>query len=233
MQDVYLPIADVLARPLRHVKRRSGAVVLLYQLWRADFAALARLSFTCREAAVAVRRLLWVSTPLGQRERARRAQVERARAFMRLPAVATFLVSASWRRSHGVTSGGDHIRSRMSLAFNGRLRLREYCFPGRCERRWLRYCGLKARSPLVTCVGITLTDAERGRVLVWLRDAESAFSTGTFTDHDSALGGLRWKTFLGHEYWDQLQPLRHDRFRRYSGRALGANLEFRRVVFDR
>lgn len=184
---------------------------------------------------MAVRGLLWVSTPLGQREHARRAQVERARAFMRLPAVATFLVSASWTRSHGAATGGrgDHIRSRMSLAFNGRLRLREYCFPGRCERRWLRYLGLKAnKSPLVTCVGITLTDAERGRVLVWLRDAESAFSTGTFTDHDGALGSLRWKTFLGHEHWERLQPRRHDRFWRYGGRALGANLEFRRVVFD-
>jgi hypothetical protein len=71
MQDVYLPIAHALARPLQTPRGAS-----LYQLWRADFAALARLARTCREASMAVRRLLWHCTKLGERERARRAQVE-------------------------------------------------------------------------------------------------------------------------------------------------------------
>ena len=97
MQDAYLPIALALARPLR----AHSTGVWLHQLWRADFAALARLALVCKDAADAVRRMLWTCTKLGERERARRVQVERARRFLRLPSIAALIVSASWTRECG------------------------------------------------------------------------------------------------------------------------------------
>jgi hypothetical protein len=198
MQDLYLPIAHALARPLHYNNTHKGAT--LYQLWRADFAALCQLALTCRDAALSVRRLLWADTALGARERARRAQVERARAFMRLPTVP---VSASWTRS-GIGAAA-HLRSRTTVSFNGRIRIREYYFPGRQERRWRKYntC-IKWRSPLAICVGITLiTDAEeqRGRILIWHCGCKQSLWTGTFTDHYGALGGMKGLTALGREHW--------------------------------
>ena len=222
MQDVYLLIADALARPLRVDTRR------LYQLWRADFAALARLALTCREASMAVRRLLWHCTQLGERERARRAQVERAHAFMRLPSVDTLLVNASWTRS-----GSEHIWSCTTVAFNGRIRIREYFFRRESEKRRLKWhYGIEQKSPLHTCVGITFTDAEqRGRVLIWHCGAKRLpVWTGAFTDPYGALGGLQELTFLGREYWGyQYRPSGSDPFRRYPD-AMAANLDFEAIV---
>jgi hypothetical protein len=231
MQDVYLPIADALARPLRHVKR-SGVVVLLYQLWRADFAALGRLSLICREASMAVRGLLWVSTPLGQRERARRAQMGRARAF--LLGAAPLVASASWTRAWSAAQEYVHLRSLTSVGFNGRLRIREYYFPGRRMRLHMQRMGYEDTFPLRFGVGVTLTGAppDGGRLLILTGLLKSYVDvwTGTFTDHGGALSFLRYFTFMGREYWNQLQPAEaFQRFERYTLPML-ANLEFEAIV---
>jgi hypothetical protein len=224
MQDVYLPIADALARPLRHVKRSGVVVVLLYQLWRADFAALGRLSLTCREASMAVRRLLWASTPLGQRELSRRAQVQRARAFMRQPTMASLLVSRSWTREHLHPKHYVHVRSRTAVAFNGRVCVRESRFYGR---------SLRQPSPTSIRVGLTLTAAVRqrggGRILLWNCGGAVPFHTGAFTEYDGALGVLRYITFIGRERWDEHPALR-GRFRGYHAHSLGPNLNFEAIV---
>jgi hypothetical protein len=128
-EDVYLPIAHALARPLVLHNKRRLLLLLCYQLWRVDFAALARLALVYRGAATAVRRLLWTCTTLGEREHSRRAQVERSHAFLRLPLIATHLASASWTRSSLSSSLRIHVRSRVRVAFNGRICIREYEFP--------------------------------------------------------------------------------------------------------
>jgi hypothetical protein len=221
MQDVYLPIADVLARPLR-VKRRCGAVIALYQLWRADFAALARLALTCREASMATKRLLWTCTQLGERERARRAQVRRVRAFMRLPTVATLLVSTSWTGWGRVPEERFHIRSRTSVTFNGRVRMREQRFDGQRLRRQRR------AAPATIRVGLTLTKDTRqsGRVLVWIGGDTAPFRTGAFTEYDGALGVLKRLTYLGRWHWEKC----YERFRWYDAPSLGANWQFETIV---
>jgi hypothetical protein len=184
MQDVYPAIADALARPLR--TPRGGA---LYQLWRADFAALGRLSLTCREASMAVRRLLWASTPLGQRELSRRAQVQRARAFMRLPVVASVLLCMTDTIPERCDEYKAYILSRTSVAFNGRIRVRtdksDVRSPWRQKRRFYRLW-------LPTCrIGLTFVD-QGGRVLIWMcGDDRRPFYTGTFTTFEGAFAGLR------------------------------------------
>jgi hypothetical protein len=220
MQDVYLPIATALARPLQTPKGTA-----LYQLWRADFAALARLARTCREASMAVRRLLWHCTKLGERERARHAQRKRVRAFMRLPTVATLLVSMSWTREFLYAKHYIHTHSRTTVAFNGRIRMRED-----------RFCGRRLRlarpsippSMVAICVGLTLSDQSR-RLLIWHHGAISPFITGTFTNYEGALGALRYSTFIGRERWDEHPELR-ERFLRYNAHSLKHNLDFEAIV---
>jgi hypothetical protein len=208
MQDVYPSIADALARPLRAQNRRA-----LYQLWRADFAALARLALVCKDAAAAVHRLLWTFTALGARERERRAQVEQTRRFLRLPAVAPLIASAEW--THVWRSSNHHVRfrSRVRVAFNGRLRIREHCFPGRRERRlWVANHGCAPESPTLFNVGLTLTGEEQGRLLVvsYTLEPRRRIWSGHFSDHERALGDLRYLTLLGREHWSHIQSSSSD-----------------------
>ena len=225
MQDVYLTIAHALARPffssLKQKRRRC------YQLWRVDFVALARLALVCREAATDVRRLL-LCTLLGDRERARRAQVKRAHAFLRLPAIAPFLASASWMRECGYDGERAHIRCVTSVAFNGRIRIQECFFPG---RRMMRKSELMKNR-----VGMTLTGAKRGRVLVWDsgsgRSSRRDVLTGTFTNADGAPGSMRFLTHLGREHWAQSQPAEYQRLRRYRD-CMEADLRFGVIVARR
>ena len=220
MQDVYLHIAHALARPSK--KERSRCC---YQLWRVDFVALARLALVCRDAATDVRRLLWTCTTQGDRERARRAQVKRAHAFLRLPAIAPFLASASWMRECGYDGERAHIQCVTSVAFNGRIRIQECFFPG---RRMMR------KSPLMkNRVGMTLTGAKRGRVLVWDsgsgRSSRRDVLTGTFTNADGALGGLRFITHLGREHWALINPAAYRRLKCYRD-CMDANFNFAAIA---
>jgi hypothetical protein len=215
MQDVYLPIAHALARPLR-TPSRSG--VWLHQVWRADFAALARLALVGKDAADAVRRLLWALTKLGERERARRAQVERAHVFIRR--AAPLIASVSWTRAWSGSKDYVHLRSVTTVAFNGRLRIREYYFPGRRKRFVMAQLGYDAAVPLRFGVGLTLTRAEpdRGRILILTGLLKSHIDvwTGAFTNHDGALSLLRYFTFMGREHWERIQPEQAlQRFERY------------------
>jgi hypothetical protein len=228
MQDVYLPIASALARPLR--APRSG--VCLHQLWRADFAALARLALLRKDAADAVRRLLWTYTALGVRERARRAQVERTRRFLSIHEVAPLLVSADWTRH--ASGRSVNFRSRMRVAFNGRIRIREHCFPGRREKSWwVREIGGRVGSPTIFNVGLTLTgDAQQGRLLVLSHSAAQErydVHTGAFTDPDGALCGLRWLTLLGMDHWKRTHPAEHRRLQSYAQNML-KNLRFEPII---
>jgi hypothetical protein len=222
MQDVYLTIAHALARPFFSSLKQKRRC---YQLWRVDFVALARLALVCREAATDVRRLL-LCTLLGDRERARRAQVKRAHAFLRLPAIAPFLASASWMRECGYDDGERaHIRCVTSVAFNGRIRIQECFFPG---RRMMR------KSPLMkNRVGMTLTGAKRGRVLVWDsgsgRSSRRDVLTGTFTNADGALGGLRFITHLGREHWALINPAAYRRLKCYRD-CMDANFKFAAIA---
>jgi hypothetical protein len=228
MQDVYLPIASALARPIR--APRSGAC--LHQLWRADFAALARLALLRKDAADAVRQLLWTHTALGVRERARRAQVERTRRFLRLPAVAPLLVSADWTHTWHASDRNVLFRTRMRVAFNGRIRIREHCFPGRREQSWwIEEIGGRVGSPTIFNVGLTLTGDAQGRLLVLSHAAAQRYDvfTGAFTDADGALCGLRWLTLLGVDHWKRIQPAEHSRLQRYA-RNLLKNLRFEPII---
>ena len=200
-EDQFLPIAQALANPLRAPKRGT----LLYQLWRADLAALARLALVCQDAAAAVRALLWTHTALGARERERRAQVAQAHAFL---AAAPLLADASWTRVvSAFLSDRVHIRSRVGVAFNGRIRIREYLFRGRRQRQ--RHGS--ALSPLVNFAGLSLlsADAARGRMLIAIRFGLSACLivwSGAFADHAGVLASLRRLTYLGREHWRRLRP---------------------------
>jgi hypothetical protein len=226
MQDAYLPIALALARPLR----APSTGVWLHQLWRADFAALARLALVCKDAADAVRRMLWTCTKLGERERARRVQVERARRFLRMPSIAALIVSASWTREFGYDGERAHIRCVTSVAFNGRIRIRECFFPGRRSRRRAR-----PMASATNHVGMTLTSAKRGRVLIWDSGPGSSWRdvlTGTFTNADGAPGSMRFLTHLGREHWAQSQPAEYQRLRRYRD-CMEADLRFEVIVARR
>ena len=225
MHDAHLAIAQALARPFQTPR---GAT--LYQVGRADFAALGRLARTCQEAATAVRRLLWECTPLGARERARRAQVERARAFLR---AAPLIASASWTRAWDNSDEYAHLRSRTSVAFNGRIRLRECYFPGRRMRRQMNRFGYRIAMPFRYGVGLTLTAPDgAGRVFVWTSLSRPSIDvwTGAFTERDGALSSLRYLTFLGREYWEQSQPAEAlQRFARFT-LPRRANLDFEAIV---
>jgi hypothetical protein len=199
-EDLYLPIAQALANPLLCTPQQRR----LYQLWRTDFAALARLALVCRDAAAAVRALLWTHTALGARERERRAQVAQAHAFL---AAVPLIADASWTRVvSAFLSDRVHIRSRVGVAFNGRIRMREYLFRGRRQRQRQP----SPQSPLVNFVGLTLTSANAcGRMLIAIRFGLSACLivwSGVFDGHASVLSSLYRLTYLGRERWRRRLP---------------------------
>jgi hypothetical protein len=239
MHDVYLPIARGLARPLHittttttTVNKKKGTAEL-YQLWRTDFQALGRFALVCKEAASTVQYLLWVHTSLGERERKRRVQVEQTRRFMQVDP--PLIASASWNRlisSH--RNDRVHMRSRVSLAFNGRIRIREYRFNGRLHRQ--RPHQFMRTSPLFVYVGMTLlledtttttahvvTEEERkGRFFIATRvgNVSCHIRSTTFRNRDGALGCLRSLSYLGMEYWLRTQPAEYKRLERYCNWAM-------------
>ena len=201
---MYLQIAKALACPL---KTPRGSV-LLYQLWRTDFQALRRLALVCKEAAAAVKLLLWTCTKLGAREAQRRMQVQQAHLFLRLPKVAPLIKSADWTRGVGGKKA-EHVRVRVSVAFNGRVCIREYIFTGRRQRRTNSYW-----AGLFSIVGMTpVVGEEQGRFVIFFNFKKQRYPMwkATFVDHDGGLCGLRWYTFLGREHWLQIEPTEHKR----------------------
>jgi hypothetical protein len=193
MRDVYLPIAQALANPLRTPQQR-----LLYQLWRADLPALCRLALVCQDAAEAAR---WLLRTLGARERERRAQVAQARAFLE---AAPLLASASWTRLvSAFMSDRAHLRSLVRVAFNGRIRIREYLFGGRRQRQ------KQTASPLVNYVGLTLTSSTHGRLFIAIQFGLAGrliVWSGTFTGHEGVLASVRRLLYLGREHWRRIEP---------------------------
>jgi hypothetical protein len=223
MQDACLLLAKRLACPLKTPRGTE-----LYQLWRADFKALLRLALVCKETAAAVKLLLWKDTALGARARARQMHVTMAHAFLQLPRVAPLIASAEWTRPHNFSSvqrGSTHIRVRVSVAFNGRIRIREYIFPGRRLRRAEGCSGSAGH------VGMTLSGTEQGRVhIVFVfKEQPSPMWKGAFTDRDGALGSLRYFTLLGREHWKKLQPMEHRRLEQYCGSDF-TNLSLHQIV---
>jgi hypothetical protein len=193
--DAYLMVANAFACPLKG--RASGKA--LYQLWRVDFKALRRLALVCKEASVAVKLLLWTSTDLGARELQRRRRVQLAQAFLREPVVAPLLASIEW------TTQGQFYRVRVSVAFNGRICIKEYSTEGSQIQ-----------------VGLTLTGMWHGQSLSFYafdttRPGDVVMSCITFEDRDGALCGLRNDTYLGH-HWRSTHEMEERRLQLEGGR---------------
>jgi len=205
--DAYLMVAKAVACPLKG--RTSGKA--LYQLWRVDFKALRRLGLVCKEASAAVKLLLWTSTDLGARELQRRRQAHLAQAFLREPVVAPLITSVEW------TTEGLFYRVRVSVAFNGRICIREYSFSGRRRRHRTH-----STDGLQIHVGLTLTGMWRGQSLSFYsfdtrRPGDMVLSYITFEDRDGALCGLRYDTYLGH-HWRSAHQMEARRLQLEGGR---------------
>ena len=82
-------------------------------------------------------------------------------------------------------------------------------------------------------VGMTLTGAKRGRVLVWDsglgRSSWRDVLTKTFTNADGALGGLRFITHLGREHWERINPAAYCRLKCYRD-CMDADFNFAAIV---